>query len=83
MYNLTETQRKLATEADTVRTLRTECENLRRQFDTERDASRKLKAERDVTITKYAELEEARADERETARVVEESLRSHYLAISK
>lgn len=83
LYNLTETQRKLAAEADTVRTLRTECENLRRQFDAERDASRKLKAERDVAITKYTELEEARADEKETARVVEESLRSHYLAISK
>lgn len=83
LYNLTETQRKLAAEADAVRTLRTECEDLRQQFESEKEASRKLKAERDVAITKYSELEEARADERETARVVEESLRSHYLQISR
>lgn len=83
LYNLTETQRKLAAEADTVRALRTECEDLRRQFDAEKDASRKLKAERDVAFKKYSELEEVRADERETARVVEDSLRSHYLSISK
>lgn len=80
LYNLTETQRKLAAEAEAVRSLRTECEELKRQFDVE---NRQLKAERDVAIKKYAELEETRADERETALAVENSLREHYLQISK
>lgn len=65
---MTETQRKLAVEAQSVRGLRADCETLRKQLDTERDA-----AER-----KYAELERASSDEKDTAMAIEKSLRDHY-----
>ena len=55
-------------ETEAVRGLREECEALRAQIDTERDA-----AER-----KYADLERCSADEKETALAVEKSLREHY-----
>lgn len=68
MYNLTETQRKLAVEAQSVRALRTESEELRNKLDDEReDAERR-----------YAELQRANADDRETAMAIEKSLREHY-----
>ncbi|KIM81259.1 hypothetical protein PILCRDRAFT_506117 [Piloderma croceum F 1598] len=68
LYNLTETQRKLATETEAAQGLRVECETLRTQIDTDRDAAEQ----------KYAELERSCADEKETALAVERSLRDHY-----
>jgi hypothetical protein len=68
LYNLTETQRKLGVESESVRGLWADCEKLRVQIDSERDA-----AER-----KYAELERSSVDEKETALAIEKSLRDHY-----
>lgn len=55
-------------EAQSVRALRAESEELRDKLDYERD-----EAER-----RYAELQRANADERETAMAIEKSLREHY-----
>lgn len=55
-------------ETEAVRGSQAECEKLRAQIDTERDA-----AER-----RYAELERSSADEKETALAIEKSLRDHY-----
>lgn len=65
---MTETQRKLVDESEAARGLRAECERLKVQMDSERDA-----AER-----KYAELERSSIDEKETALAIEKSLRDHY-----
>jgi hypothetical protein len=58
----------LGLETEAIRGLREECEALRTQIDTERDAAEQ----------KYADLERNRADEKETALAVEKSLRVHY-----
>lgn len=58
----------MAVEAQSVRALRAESEELRNKLDDERD-----EAER-----KYAELQRANADEKETSMAIEKSLRDHY-----
>jgi len=68
LYNLTETQRKLAAETETIRELQEECGTLQTRIDTEREAAEQ----------KYLELERSCADEKETALAVEKSLRDHY-----
>lgn len=75
---MTETQRKLAAEAEAVRGLKVECEDLRKQIDSEREASHKASEERDEAQHKVKELEQMNADEKETALAVEKSLREHY-----
>lgn len=58
----------MGVESDALCVFRAECEKLRVQIDSERDA-----AER-----KYAELERSSVDEKETALAIEKSLRDHY-----